>query len=171
MDSGTVEGPAMKTWSERDWFSDEVVQDGKKSVAHWYRDPKRLKFLEYLNRAEAEFVLDRGHFLQDELLRLRSTLNTSIFADKVSRGECSSEGSLKVLIVAHEKPTGTVTTDTKQWAGIFVVPGDSPRKESTLADLFLINPFFPNGEKGSRVVAKGILRPRSEERRVGKECA
>jgi hypothetical protein len=128
-------------------------------MAHWYRDPKRLKFLEYLNRAEAEFVLDPSHFSQDELLRLRSTLSTSIFADKVSRGPCSSEGPLKVLIVAQEKDTGTVTTDTKQWAGIFVVPGDGPRKERTLAELFLINPFFPNGAKGSRVVAKGILHP------------
>jgi len=128
-------------------------------MAHWYRDPRRLKFLEYLNRAEAEFVLDPSHFSQDELLRLRSKLSTSIFANKVNRGECSAEGSLKVLIVAHEKLNGTVTTDTKQWAGVFVVPRDSPRKENTLAELFLINPFFPNGEKGSRVITEGILRP------------
>jgi hypothetical protein len=48
----------------------------------------------------------------------------------------------KGVDLAPENHTRTATADTEQWTGIFVIPGDSTRKERTLAAVFLINLFF-----------------------------
>jgi hypothetical protein len=127
-------------------------------MAHWYRDPKQLKLTEHLERAGFGFVLSREDFSESDLLDLQARLHTMSLAQRLTLGTISPGDSQRVSIVApRERSAIAWLQNPEPWAGIFVLPRDSPQREDALATLLASNGSFNNGTKGRRVISRGIL--------------
>ena len=54
-------------------------------MTHWYRDPKQLKLMEHLHRADIGFVLSSDDFSDNDLLHLKTTLGSLHQTSKIVR--------------------------------------------------------------------------------------
>jgi hypothetical protein len=89
-------------------------------MTHWYREPKRVKLMELLERANLGFVLRSGEFSEDDLQNLRATLRPIGLAERGALGTPDSGDPKKVLIIApRENPDLNWLQNPKPWAGIF----------------------------------------------------
>ncbi len=127
-------------------------------MTHWYREPKRVKLLEHLERAGVDFVFNSDEFAESDLRNLKSTLQSSRLADRFTLGTSMSGDVRKVLIIAPRTyPDPACVQNPEPWAGIFVLPARRPQREHALRTLFAINCSFNNGARGRRAISKGIL--------------
>jgi hypothetical protein len=127
-------------------------------MTHWYREPKRVKLMEHLERADLGFVLRSGEFSEDDLQSLRATLRPIGLAERVSLGTTDSGDPKKVLIIApRENPDLNWLQNPEPWAGIFVLPASYHLRQHALHNLFTINRAFHNGARGRRATRKGAL--------------
>lgn len=128
-------------------------------MTHWYREPKRVKLVEHLERAGIDIVLCSLGFSDIDLQTLKASLPPIKLAQRLSRGTPAMGDGRKALIVArpgHIDPEWL--RNPQPWAGVLVLPGHSPAREHALRDLFTVNRSFHNGARGRRVISKGILR-------------
>ena len=127
-------------------------------MTHWHREPKRVKLMEYLQRADLGFVLRSGEFSEDDLQSLRATLRPIGLAERVALGTPDSGDPRKVLIIApRENLDLNWLQDPGPWAGIFLLPASYHLRQHALHNLFTINRAFHNGARGRRAIRKGVL--------------
>lgn len=127
-------------------------------MTHWYREPKRIKLMEHLERSEISFVLSFEEFSEDDLLNLRGTLQSDTLAKKLTRGTPLLGDCGKILIIApREAPDPEWLENPAPWAGVFVLPAHDHLRERALREVFTINRSFHNGTRGRRAVREGVL--------------
>ena len=54
-------------------------------MTHWYREPKRVKLMEHLERAGIDFVLSSDGFAESDLLKLKAVVSTAL-AERLTLG-------------------------------------------------------------------------------------
>jgi hypothetical protein len=127
-------------------------------MTHWYREPKRVKLMEHLKRADLGFVLRSEDFSEDDLRKLRATPYLTRFREQVTLGTAESGDPKKVLVIApRENPNLNWLENLQPWAGIFLLPSSHHLRQHALHSLFIINRAFHNGARGHRAVSKGVL--------------
>jgi len=127
-------------------------------MTHWYREAKRIRLMEHLERAGINFVLCSEKFTEGDLLDLRIRLQPGKLAQRLMLGPHASGDRQKVLVTArHDHPDPEWLQNPETWAGIFVLPAYHPHKENALHSLFTTNRAFQNGTRGYRVISKGVV--------------
>jgi hypothetical protein len=124
-------------------------------MTHWYREPKRVKLMEYLQRAGIDFVLSSDWFAERDLLRLKGAVSAAL-AERLMLGATAAADPMKVLVIAPQSsPDQEWLRDPKPWAGIFVLPAQRPHREHALHAIFMLNRSFKNGVRGHRPIGMG----------------
>lgn len=126
-------------------------------MTHWYREPKRVKLMEHLERSGIGFVLCSEGFSEIDLDHLKALLQPSNLADRLSLGSPAAGDGRKVLITARLGEDPNWFRNPEPWAGIFILSGHRHLRDKAFRDLFSINRSFPNGARGRRAVSKGVL--------------
>jgi hypothetical protein len=124
-------------------------------MTHWYREPKRVKLMEYLQHAGINFVLSSDWFAESELLKLRAAVPAPL-AQRLMLGATAAADTKKVLVIAPRSyPDPSCLQNPESWAGVFVLPADPRPKEEALKAIFVINRSFKNGARGQRPIGMG----------------
>jgi hypothetical protein len=125
-------------------------------MSHWYREPKRVKLMEHLERAGISFVLSSDGFAESDLLKLKAAVSTAI-AKKLVLGTGAEGDPRKVLVIAPQNPDANWLSNAEPWAGIFVLPAHRLHREQALQAIFVVNRSFKNGARGLRPISMGIV--------------
>jgi hypothetical protein len=127
-------------------------------MTHWYREPKRIKLMEHLERGGIEFVLCSEGFSEGDLRNLQAGLQQVNFAERLTLGPPMAGGDRKVLVTArHGHADPDWLRNPEPWAGIFILPFHRPTRVHALQSLFTMNRAFQNGARGRRAISKGVL--------------
>jgi hypothetical protein len=127
-------------------------------MTHWFREPKRIKLMEHLERAGIDFVLCSERFTDEDLLNFKARLQPSTLSERLTLGPPTMGGRQKVLITArNDHPDPEWFRNPEAWAGIFFLPSHRPYMENALHSLFMTNCAFQNGRRGNRAISKGVL--------------
>jgi len=124
-------------------------------MTHWYREPKRVKLMEHLERAGIDFVLSSDGFAESDLLKLKATVSTPL-AGRLTLGTTTAGDPKKVLVIASQSyPDPDWLRNPEPWAGIFILTAHRPHREHALEAIFIINQSFENGVRGHRPIGMG----------------
>jgi hypothetical protein len=127
-------------------------------MTHWFREPKRIKLMDHLERAGFDFVLCSERFTKEDLLNLRTKIQPSTLARRLTLGSPAVGDRHKVLITArHDHPDPQWFRKPEAWAGIFFLPSHRPHMDNALQSLFTTNRTFPNGARGHRAISNGVI--------------
>ena len=124
-------------------------------MTHWYREPKRVKLMEYLQQAGINFILSSDWFAENELLKLRAAVPAPL-AQRLMLGATAAADSKKVIVIAPQSyPDPKCVQTLASWGGIFVLPAHPRHKEDALKAIFVINRSFKSGVRGQRPIGMG----------------
>jgi hypothetical protein len=127
-------------------------------MTHWYREPKRVRLIEYLDHANLAFVLNAEQFSENDLARLRSIPPALLLIEKFSRGTVTEADARNVFIIAPVKRPNSVWLENPvPWAGVIILPPRRPFREHALRSIFTLDRTVDNGSRGTRAIRKGIL--------------
>ena len=63
-------------------------------MTHWYREPKRVKLMEYLQHAGINFVLSADWFAESDLLRIKAAVSKTL-AERLMLGATTTAAPKK----------------------------------------------------------------------------
>jgi hypothetical protein len=124
-------------------------------MTHWYREPKRVKLMEHLQRSGIDFVPSSDGFAESDLLKSKAAVSTAL-AKRLTLGTATAGDPKKVLVIAPQNyPDPDCLRNPEPWAGIFVLPAQRPHREQVLEAIFIIKRSFENGMRGHRPIGMG----------------
>jgi len=124
-------------------------------MTQWYREPKRVKLMEQLERAGIELVLSSDGLAESDLQKLKAAVSTAL-AKRLTLGTASGRDPKKVLVIASQScPDPEWLRNPEPWAGIFILTAHRPHREHALEAIFIINQSFENGVRGHRPIGMG----------------
>lgn len=102
-------------------------------MTHWYREPKRVKPMEYLQHARINFVLSCDWFAESDLLRLKAAVSKTL-AERLMLGATATADHKKVLVIAPQSyPDPDYLQNPESWASIFVLPAHPRHSRSCIS--------------------------------------
>jgi hypothetical protein len=126
-------------------------------MMNWYREPKRVKLMEHLERARIDFVFNSDGFAESDLRNLKAAVPIAL-AKRLTLGVTAAGDSRKVLVIAlQSSPDPQWLRNPEPWAGVFVLPADRSHREDALQAIFVINQSVKNGARGQRPIRMGIV--------------
>jgi hypothetical protein len=127
-------------------------------MTHWFREPKRIKLMEHLQRPGIDFVLCSEGFPEGDLRNLQASPQQVSLAERLRPRPPKVGDDRKVLIAA--RPGGTDPDwlrNPEPWEGVTNLPAFRLHRGHALQSLLTLNRAFHNGARGKRVMGKGVL--------------